>query len=111
MKQTLIASKLTNQLLNDQSSKLTTIGIDQPLISNIYFFTEFHPSKKKCEKNLKLAKNIIDQKLINSKLQITLEWYSRTDLDLEVTCPCGTVIMFNKKKCDNCGSWLDKDMR
>ena len=44
------------------------------------------------------------------KLSITLDWYDPNDLDLHLTCPCGTHVFFGNKTCANCTSTLDIDM-
>ena len=37
------------------------------------------------------------------KLNFSLRWWDPNDLDLHVTCPCGTTICFMNKKCTKCG--------
>lgn len=32
-------------------------------------------------------------------------------MDLHIQCPCNTHIYYNKKKCDGCLTYLDKDHR
>ena len=41
---------------------------------------------------------------------ITLAWFDSNDLDLHVTCPCGTNIYFGNKHCPTCSGFLDLDM-
>ena len=43
-------------------------------------------------------------------LTITLGWYDYNDLDLYVTCPCGTELYHGRRSCDKCGGYLDRDM-
>jgi uncharacterized protein YfaP (DUF2135 family) len=44
------------------------------------------------------------------KLNFSLRWWDPNDLDLHVTCPCGTEIYYLNKKCHKCGGELDIDM-
>ena len=41
---------------------------------------------------------------------ITLAWFDSNDLDLHVTCPCGTELYFGNKNCPTCAGYLDLDM-
>jgi len=43
------------------------------------------------------------------KLEIKLEWYNKSDLDLQVFCACGSDICFKSKECTKCKGWLDRD--
>ena len=36
-------------------------------------------------------------------LNFSLRWWDPNDLDLHVTCPCGTNINYMNKKCEKCG--------
>jgi hypothetical protein len=64
--------------------------------------------------------SIRDSKLIRERMNeysvgegdvtITLAWFDSNDLDLHVTCPCGTDLYFGNKKCSTCEGYLDLDM-
>ncbi|CAF3689900.1 unnamed protein product [Rotaria socialis] len=41
---------------------------------------------------------------------ISLIWFDSNDLDLHVTCPCGTVLFFGNTRCSSCSGYLDRDM-
>lgn len=46
----------------------------------------------------------------SGQLTISLMWDGKDDLDLFVTCSCGTEISFSNKKCPTCGGQLSGDM-
>ncbi|CAF1228226.1 unnamed protein product [Rotaria sordida] len=64
--------------------------------------------------------SIRDSKLIRQRMKdysvgegdvtITLVWWDSNDLDLHVTCPCGTELYFGNKRCSSCAGYLDLDM-
>jgi len=37
-------------------------------------------------------------------------WDDWNDLDLYVTCPCGSTLYYGNRECKTCGGILDKDM-
>lgn len=45
------------------------------------------------------------------KFNFSLCWWDPNDLDLHVTCPCGTNIYFGFKTCPTCKGYLDRDAR
>jgi hypothetical protein len=45
-----------------------------------------------------------------SKLNFSLRWWDPNDLDLHVTCPCGTEIFYANRRCGTCLGELDIDM-
>ncbi|ETN98942.1 hypothetical protein RFI_38545, partial [Reticulomyxa filosa] len=62
------------------------------------------------EKDVALRERLAREGVTFGTLNFDLLWHSPNDLNLHVTCPCGSHIYFGSRQCNTCNGYLQIDM-